>query len=190
MKSMLGTHARTARGFTLLELMVALTLAGMMLAAGLPSFITFLRNAEVRSTSEAISNGLRLARSEATRLNRPVSFTFAGGNDPSWAINIFNPATGALLQPPIQQYSKLEVGRSAMVVRSPVNARRDHVQRPRPHHFAVADRDAEPAAGRRALDHRRRGAHAAHLRRRRARHQAVRSRSGAAAADAARREGC
>ena len=44
-----ATSARTsahARGFTLLELMVALTLAGMMLAAGLPSFSTFLRNAE------------------------------------------------------------------------------------------------------------------------------------------------
>jgi hypothetical protein len=51
-----------------------------------------------------------------------VSFTFAGGNDPSWVINIFNPATGALLQPPIQQYSKFEVGRAAMVLRSPVGA--------------------------------------------------------------------
>ena len=111
-----------ARGFTMLELMVALTLAGMLLLAGLPSFTTFLRNAEIRSTAEAISNGLRLARSEATRLNRPVSLTFAGGSDPSWAINIFNPTTGALLQPPIQQYSKVELGRSAMVQRSPGNA--------------------------------------------------------------------
>ena len=122
MKSMLGTMRTRARGFTLLELMVALTLAGMLLLAGLPSFITFLRNAEVRSTSEAISNGLRLARSEATRLNRPVTFAFAGGSDPSWTINIFNPATGALLLPSLQQYSKIEVGRSAMVVRFPASA--------------------------------------------------------------------
>jgi type IV fimbrial biogenesis protein FimT len=47
------------RGFTLLELMVALTIVGMMLIAGLPSFTTFLRNAEIRSTSESIANGLR-----------------------------------------------------------------------------------------------------------------------------------
>jgi len=120
-----ATSARTsahARGFTLLELMVALTLAGMMLAAGLPSFSTFLRNAEIRSTAEAISNGLRVARSEATRLNRPVSFTLAGSGNPSWSINIFNPTTGVLLQPPIQQYSKLEVGRSAVVGVTPFNA--------------------------------------------------------------------
>lgn len=110
------------RGFTLLELMVGLTLAGMLLLAGLPSFTTFLRNTEVRSTSEAISNGLRVARSEATRLNRPVSFTLAGGDDPSWSINILNPITGVVLQPPIQQYSKFEVGRSARVDKVPANA--------------------------------------------------------------------
>ena len=106
----------------MLELMVAVTLAGMLLLAGLPSFTTFLRNAEVRSTAESIANGLRLARSEATRLNRPVSFTLAGGGNTSWAMNIFNPVTGALLQPPLDQYSKFEVGRSTSAVTVPVNA--------------------------------------------------------------------
>ena len=111
-----------ARGFTLLELMVAVTLAGMVLLAGLPSFTTFLRNAEVRSTAESIGNGLRLARSEATRLNRLVSFTLAGGGNTSWTINIFDPVTGGLLQPPIDQYSKFEVGRSATATNTPANA--------------------------------------------------------------------
>ena len=111
-----------ARGFTMLELMVALTLAGMMLLAGLPSFTTFLRNAEVRSTAESIGNGLRLARSEATRLNRAVSFTLAGGGNTSWTINVFDPVTGALLQPPIDQYSKFEVGRSTTATIAPVGA--------------------------------------------------------------------
>ena len=110
------------RGFTLLELIVAMTITGMLLMLGMPSFTTFLRNSEIRSTAESISNGLRAARSEATRLNRPVSFTLANGNDTSWAINIFNPATGVLLQPPIQAYSKLEVGRSAEVGTAPFSA--------------------------------------------------------------------
>ncbi len=118
----LGITPLPARGFTLLELMVAVTLAGMLLLAGLPSFTTFLRNAEVRSTSEAISNGLRTARTEATRLNRPVSFTLAGGGDPSWSINIFDPTTGALLLPPVQQYSKFELGTSTSVATAPANA--------------------------------------------------------------------
>ena len=114
-------HARI-RGFTFLELMVALTIMGMLLMLGMPSFTTFLRNSEIRSTAESISNGLRAARSEATRLNRPVSFTLAAGNDPSWAINIFNPVSGTLIQPPIQQYSRFEVGKSAQVTRLPTAA--------------------------------------------------------------------
>ena len=117
-----GNTRLQSRGFTLLEIMVALTLASMLLLAGLPSFTTFLRNAEVRSTSEAISNGLRTARTEASRLNRPVSFTLAGGGDPSWSINIFNPVTGVLLLPPLQQYTKFELGRSTQVATSPANA--------------------------------------------------------------------
>lgn len=110
------------RGFTLLELAVALTIAGMLLMLGMPSFTTFLRNSEVRSTTESISNGLRAARSEATRLNRPVSFTLAPGTDASWAINIFDPLGGTLIQPPIQQYSRFEVGKSAQVARLPASA--------------------------------------------------------------------
>jgi len=109
-------------GFTLLELMVALTIAGMLLMLGLPSFTTFLRNSEIRSTAESISNGLRAARTEATRLNRPVSFTLAAGTAPNWTINIFNPVSGALIQPPLQQYSRFEVGTSAQVTRLPAPA--------------------------------------------------------------------
>jgi type IV fimbrial biogenesis protein FimT len=111
-----------ARGFTLLELIVAMTITAMLLMLGMPSFTTFLRNSEIRSTAESISNGLRAARSEATRLNRPVSFTLANGNDTSWAINIFNPVAGSLIQPPIQQYSRFEVGKSAQVARLPATA--------------------------------------------------------------------
>jgi len=114
--------AARIRGFTILELVVALTIMGMLLMLGMPSFTTCLRNSEVRSTAESISNGLRAARSEATRLNRPVSFTLAAGTDASWTINIFNPLTGTLIQPPIQQYSRFEVGKSAEVARSPANA--------------------------------------------------------------------
>ena len=39
------------RGFTLIELMVALAIAALLLLLGVPSFTTFLRNSEIRSTS-------------------------------------------------------------------------------------------------------------------------------------------
>ena len=110
------------RGFTLLELMVAVVIAALALTLGMPSFMTFLRNAEVRSTAESISNGLRVARTEATRMNKPVSFTIATAGDPGWAINEFNPTTLALVQPAIQKYSKLEAGKSAKAVTTPATA--------------------------------------------------------------------
>jgi len=110
-------------GFTILELMVAVAIAALLLTLGLPSFTTFLRNSEIRSTAESISNGLRTARAEATRLNKTVSFTFTGtGGDTSWAINEFNPTTLALVQPPLQRFAKSEAGRNATVTPTPANA--------------------------------------------------------------------
>jgi type IV fimbrial biogenesis protein FimT len=116
-----SSHA-ASRGFTLIELMVAIMIAALLLLIGMPSVTTFLRNSEIRSTTEAISNGLRAARSEATRLNLPVSFTLAGSGDASWSINVFDPVAGKLMQPPIQQYSRFEVGRSSRVANTPANA--------------------------------------------------------------------
>ncbi len=111
-----------ANGFTLLELMVALAIAALLLTIGLPSFSTFVRNSEIRSTAEAISNGLRVARTEATRLNATVSFTLAGAGDPGWSINEFDATTAKLIQPPIQQFSKAEVGKGAVAVTTPATA--------------------------------------------------------------------
>ena len=110
------------RGFTILELMLALVITALLLTIGLPSFTTFLRNSEIRSTAESISNGLRAARAEATRLNKTISFTIAAGGDASWAINEFNPTTLALVQPPLQRYVKAEAGSSARAVATPAAA--------------------------------------------------------------------
>jgi type IV fimbrial biogenesis protein FimT len=109
------------RGFTILELMVGLAIAALLVTLGMPSFTTFLRNSEIRSTAESISNGLRVARTEATRLNTRVSFTLVGGGNPGWAINQLD-STATLIEPPIQQYAKLEAGKSAQAVITPANA--------------------------------------------------------------------
>jgi type IV fimbrial biogenesis protein FimT len=114
--------AQHCAGFTLLELIVAMAISTLLLTTGVPSFTTFLRNSEVRSTAESISTGLRVARSEATRLNKPVSFTLAGAGDPSWAINAFDLATSVLVQPPIQTYSRIETGKSSTALIAPANA--------------------------------------------------------------------
>jgi type IV fimbrial biogenesis protein FimT len=105
---------RHRQGFTLIELMVALAIAAMLILLGLPSFTTFLRNSEIRSTSESIINGLRAATTEAANRNRPVTFSLKGNGAAwtGWEITFLDdddkPQT-------IQQYSKKEAGANTTV---------------------------------------------------------------------------
>ena len=101
-------------GFTLIELMVALAIVALLLVLGVPSFTTFVRNSEIRSTSESIINGLRAATTEAANRNRPVTFSLKGsGADwTDWEIT-FVDDDGKLQT--IQQYFKKEAGASTKV---------------------------------------------------------------------------
>jgi type IV fimbrial biogenesis protein FimT len=67
-------HCLKPRGFTLVELMVTVSLLGLLLALAAPSFTSMLRNAQARSVAETLQSGLRLAQAEAVRLNRQVVF--------------------------------------------------------------------------------------------------------------------
>jgi type IV fimbrial biogenesis protein FimT len=73
---------RGARGFTLIELMVAITLLGILMALAMPSFTLWIGNTQVRSVAEALQNGLRLAQAEAVRRNQPVVMSFTNDANP------------------------------------------------------------------------------------------------------------
>lgn len=103
-------------GFTLIELLIGLTVAALLISAGLPSFTEFMRNSEIRSTTESIVNGMRLARTEAANRNQPVRFALAGGGNPSWSI------TQVSNNSVIQTYSKLEGGVNTTVAIQPAGA--------------------------------------------------------------------
>ena len=110
---------RHRQGFTLIELMVALAIAALLLVFGVPSFTTFLRNSEVRSTSESIINGLRAASAEATRQNTRILFTVDGSGN--WAFNLVKDPVECkdLEQPPIQRYYGKEAGANTKVATTP-----------------------------------------------------------------------
>jgi type IV fimbrial biogenesis protein FimT len=107
---------RVAAGFTLIELMIGLTVAALLFTLGAPSFNDFMRNGEIRSTTESIINGLRVARSEAANRNEPVRFTLAGGGSPGWSIN--QVSDNSL----IQNFSKQEGGVNIAVSVQPPGA--------------------------------------------------------------------
>lgn len=71
-------------GFTMIELLATITILGVLLFIAVPGLQSWLQNARIRNTAEAINNGIQLARSEAIRRNVNVVFTL--NNDASWIV--------------------------------------------------------------------------------------------------------
>ncbi|RTL56471.1 MAG: prepilin-type N-terminal cleavage/methylation domain-containing protein [Rhodocyclaceae bacterium] len=61
-------------GFNLIELMVAIAIAGVLLGLGLSSARTMLVSNKTRSAAESMQAGLMMARAEAIRRNAPMRF--------------------------------------------------------------------------------------------------------------------
>lgn len=96
------------RGVTLIELVIGMAIVAMLVSAGLPSFMQWMQNAQVRAAAEGLQTGLQLARAEAVRRNTPVRFqltstlTNACALSPSgknWVISL-NSAASACATPP------------------------------------------------------------------------------------------
>src|SRR4029077_202013 len=64
----------TAQGFTLVELMVGLTIIGIVIAMGMPGFTTYLQGSKLANSAYSYLSGIQLARAEAIRRNVPVQF--------------------------------------------------------------------------------------------------------------------
>lgn len=63
---------REQHGFNLIEVMVALTVLGILISLGLPGFTEWLESQRIRVSAEAVVNGMQVARAEAIRRNLPV----------------------------------------------------------------------------------------------------------------------
>lgn len=64
---------RTAQGFTLLELMVVLAIAGVLMAVGIPAMGNFLRNGRITGAANDVMAALHFTRSEAIKRRVPVT---------------------------------------------------------------------------------------------------------------------
>jgi type IV fimbrial biogenesis protein FimT len=104
-------------GFTLIELMIALVVGALLIIIAMPSFSSYLRDSEIRATTESVANGLRVARTEALRRNLAVGFTLVGGaGSASWTVNQVTDNAS------IQTYSKQEGGSHTTVAIQPAQA--------------------------------------------------------------------
>jgi type IV fimbrial biogenesis protein FimT len=94
---------RTAqRGFNLIEIMVSLTVLAILISLGAPSFGEWLQNQQIRAATEAIVNGMQVARGEAIKRNLAVQLTL---DLPSgWTVceATKQPCDGTLLADPVR----------------------------------------------------------------------------------------
>lgn len=84
-------------GFSLVELMIGVTIVGILFIMGVPSFKSWIQNTQIRTATEAIQNGLELARAEAVRRNTQVRFQLTSSVDNSCAL-----APGIPPAPPVR----------------------------------------------------------------------------------------
>jgi len=89
-------------GFTLVELMVTLVIAGVVLRLGIVSFNNLMASTKSRAVAESIMSGLRLARAEAIQRNVPMRFQMVSSlndncayanNSPLWVVSQGDVAT-------------------------------------------------------------------------------------------------
>jgi type IV fimbrial biogenesis protein FimT len=99
-------------GVTLIELIIAVVIVGIVTALALPSYSNWIQNTRLRNGAESILNGLQLARAEAVRRNTNVQFTL--GANTAWTVGCV--AVTATCLANIQSHSAGDASSTAVTV--------------------------------------------------------------------------
>jgi type IV fimbrial biogenesis protein FimT len=76
-----------ARGFTLIELMVALAIASMLLLMAAPLYTQWVADNQISNGAQSIADGLRIAQTEAVKRNVQIEFVLDGtAGSGGWAV--------------------------------------------------------------------------------------------------------
>ena len=67
-------------GFTVVELLIALVVLGVLVALAAPAFSTFLAEQRLRATTSELRVAVSLARSESIKRNSSVAIQGLGGS--------------------------------------------------------------------------------------------------------------
>ncbi len=84
-----------SEGFTLVELMVALVVLGILLTVGMPAFGKMIDQQRMDAGLSSLTGSLNMARQEAVRRNRPVTLAAIDGNwNNGWVMFLDNNRNG------------------------------------------------------------------------------------------------
>ena len=94
-KTQIGKPRRGNAGFTLIEALVTITIMGVFLSIGLPSYGSFNQKNRLRAAAEAISVDLHFARSEAISRGpgTAVNMTFITDGAAAWCYGLTTAAS-------------------------------------------------------------------------------------------------
>ena len=79
--------AEAPAGFSLIELMIVLSVLSILFAVGMPAFGRLLHDIEIRGSAEGLRAGLQKARTEAVTRNALVRISFSNvSGRPGWTL--------------------------------------------------------------------------------------------------------
>lgn len=78
------------RGMTVVEVIIAVAIVGILLALAAPSMNTWIQNVQLRNAAESILGGIKRARFEAVSRNTTVAFELQDPNSTQWHVCLFD----------------------------------------------------------------------------------------------------
>jgi type IV fimbrial biogenesis protein FimT len=82
-------------GLSIIEILVALSILGILMALVAPSAGVWIQNTQLRNAAESVLTGMQSARLEALKRNRPVSFRLTDAASTAWTVCIYDALTDA-----------------------------------------------------------------------------------------------
>ena len=106
-------------GFSLIEVMIAVAVIGVVLGVGLPAIGDWIQNRQVNALAESIASGIRLAQSEAVQRNVQVEMVLTTSDvtayTPNVAANASNDPSTATLTAGSSSFAKTDASPNWMV---------------------------------------------------------------------------
>jgi type IV fimbrial biogenesis protein FimT len=110
-------------GFTLLELMLVITIAGLLLAFAFPAMGNFIRNARITGAANDVMAALHFTRSEAVKRRQPVTLcTSANALDVAPTCAASPLLTGWIAFVDLNQNGTLDPGEALLLQHAPMPA--------------------------------------------------------------------